>query len=108
MIPLQEAAKAAKGRLWMKECARCQGSGACFEGRMTCAVCDGCGVDTSNPYEVLGRAIGCLFTNHRHPAVWQTGASALVDFLTRIEEPHNGTAEGVATALLRLVDRCAR
>ncbi len=64
MTPLQEAAKAARDAgLDLPVCKTCSGTGEIREWicgeteRYTCDHCARCGVDTSDPYALLGRAL---------------------------------------------------
>lgn len=107
MTPLQEAAKAAKDKqLGLNVCVRCQGFGACFEGRLTCAVCSGCGVDTSDPRIVLAEALSLLLAHSGHIEIREDDVLFCATFGKNGQQLHDGTAESLATALLCLVARC--
>lgn len=126
MTPLQEAAKAAKGKMGLPACATCAGTGEVREWicgeteRDTCPDCGGCGVDVSDPDRLTGRAVRWLAQRGRLPQLSTHDATCRQnadwarepyddsdDLPEELGEKHKLSPESVATALLRIVARCA-
>jgi hypothetical protein len=86
-----------------------------------CRTCEGTGLDASDPYGLIGRALVRLRQTGTHVLLpWDTGEVETVwlhagsndpwhshdrEAKPEDSEPHDGTPTGLATALLRLVAR---
>lgn len=121
MTPLQEAAKAARDKMELPVCKVCNGYGKdTFIHVATCRECGGCGVDVSNPYAIIGRAVchlssaGIDFSEREFPNIsaacrdadtgcGMRGVSAVHYF----ERHYHKAPESIAAACLRLVARCS-
>lgn len=116
MTPLQEAAQAAKDKLALPVCKVCGGYGKDPVVHVApCRECSGCGVDTSDPDALTGRAVRWLAQRGRIPqlstdevtcrqnADWSHEAYEE----SEINEQYRMTPEAVAAACLRLVARCS-
>ncbi len=106
---LQALTDAARVGFDAQPCRSCPYRGPAAVG--PCSVCEGTGLDASDPERLIGRAERWLLARESYPRIWTFPAS-VVYFWTDasgkerdVSALHDNTAGSHATALLRLVAR---